>query len=63
MTDKGQNVFHELEKNANKQIEEWKQYLTQSVSTLVNNFDSEKDCMLILECNDNSSGCVAITYT
>lgn len=41
----------------------WKNYLIQGVISLVERFDPEKDCMLILECNDNPSGCVAITHT
>lgn len=125
MTDKGKNVFHELEKNANRQIEEliskldtaeceklissirtikkyftkatkniqirpyqeedityvidrqlslyeserqftteiWKKYLTQGVISLIEKFNPEKDCMLILECDKNASGCIAITHT
>lgn len=41
----------------------WKNYLTQGVIALVERFDSEKDCMLILECDGNASGCIAITHT
>lgn len=41
----------------------WKKYLTQGVISLVEKFDSEKDCMLILECDGNASGCIAITHT
>ena len=26
-------------------------------------FDPKKDCMLILECDGNASGCIAITHT
>lgn len=125
MTDKGRAVFHELEKNANRQIEEliskldtaeceklikdirvvkkyfsratkniqirpyrkedisyvidrqlslyeaerqfttdiWKNYLTQGVISLVERFDSKKDCIFILECDENPAGCVAITHT
>lgn len=125
MTDKGKAVIHELEKNANRQIEElilklnnaeweelingirvvkkyfsratksikirpyreddipyvidrqlslyeaernfttdiWKKYLTQGVLALVERFDSEKDCIFILECNGSPAGCVAITHT
>ena len=125
MTDKGKAVLHELEKNANRQIEElilklnnaeweelingirvvkkyfsratksikirpyreddipyvidrqlslyeaernfttdiWKKYLTQGVLALVERFDSEKDCIFILECNGSPAGCVAITHT
>lgn len=124
MTDKGKAVFHELEKNANRQIEEliskldtaeceklisgirtvkkyftrvtkdikirpyqeqdiayvidrqlslyeserqftteiWKKYLTQGVISLIEKFNPEKDCMLILECDGNASGCIAITH-
>lgn len=124
MTDKGRTVFHELEKNANRQIEEliskldiaeweklingirivkkyfsratknikirpyrkedipyvidrqlslyeaerqfttdiWKNYLTQGVIALVESFDPEKDCIFILECDENPSGCIAITH-
>lgn len=125
MTDKGKAVLHELERNANRQIEElilklniaeweelingirvvkkyfskatksikirpyreddipyvidrqlsiyeterqfttdiWKKYLTQGVLALVEKFDSEKDCIFILECNESPAGCVAITHT
>lgn len=41
----------------------WKNYLTQGVISLVEKFDPEKDCMLILECDHNASGCIAITHT
>lgn len=40
----------------------WKNYLTQGVLALVERFDSEKDCMFILECDGSPSGCVAITH-
>lgn len=125
MTKKGKTVFHSLEKNANKQIEDlisnldtadcekligsirtikkyfsratkdiiirpyteedisyvidrqlslyeserhfttdiWKNYLTQGVIALVEKFDSQKDCMFILECDKSPAGCVAITHT
>lgn len=41
----------------------WKKYLTQGVLELVEKFDPKKDCMLILECDGNASGCIAITHT
>lgn len=41
----------------------WKQYLTQGVISLIENFNPDKDCMLILECDGNASGCIAITHT
>ena len=41
----------------------WKNYLTQGVITLVEKIDPDKDCMLILECGGNPSGCIAITHT
>lgn len=41
----------------------WKKYLTQGVISLIENFNPEKDCMLILECDGNASGCIAITHT
>lgn len=41
----------------------WKKYLTQGVISLIENFNSDKDCMLILECDGNASGCIAITHT
>lgn len=43
--------------------ETWKTYLKQGVLELLNKFDPQKDCMLILECNGNPAGCVAITHT
>lgn len=41
----------------------WKKYLTQGVLSLIEKFDPKKDCMLILECDGNASGCIAITHT
>lgn len=41
----------------------WKNYLTQGVISLVEKFDSEKDCMFILECDNNASGCIAVTHS
>ena len=41
----------------------WKKYLTQGVISLIDNFNPDKDCMLILECDGNASGCIAITHT
>lgn len=41
----------------------WKKYLTQGVLSFVEKFDPGKDCMLILECDGNASGCIAITHT
>lgn len=41
----------------------WKQYVTQAVLALVEQFDPERDCMYILECNGNRAGCVAIAHT
>ncbi|MDO4272132.1 MAG: bifunctional helix-turn-helix transcriptional regulator/GNAT family N-acetyltransferase [Eubacteriales bacterium] len=43
--------------------ETWKNYLIQGVISLVGNFNPDKDCMLILECDGNASGCIAITHT
>lgn len=40
----------------------WKKYLTQGVISLVEKFDPAKDCMFILECDGNASGCIAITH-
>lgn len=40
----------------------WKKYLTQGVISLVEKFDSKKDCMFILECDGNAAGCIAITH-
>jgi GNAT superfamily N-acetyltransferase len=40
----------------------WKTYLAGGVYTFVNQFDEKKDCMYILEQNNVSSGCVAITH-
>ncbi len=40
----------------------WKKYLTQGVLDLVEKFDSEKDCIFILECDGHASGCIAITH-
>jgi GNAT superfamily N-acetyltransferase len=40
----------------------WKAYLTDGVRNFVNQFDSERDCMYILDNNGVSSGCIAITH-
>lgn len=42
--------------------ETWKNYLTQGVINLIENFNLEKDCMFILECDGNAAGCIAITH-
>ena len=42
--------------------ETWKNYLTQGVITLIENFNLDKDCMFILECDGNTAGCIAITH-
>lgn len=41
----------------------WKNYLTKGVISFIEQFDPEKDCMLILECDGHPSGCIAITHT
>jgi DNA-binding MarR family transcriptional regulator/N-acetylglutamate synthase-like GNAT family acetyltransferase len=41
----------------------WKNYLTQGVISLVEKFNPQKDCMFILECDGNASGCIAVTHT
>lgn len=53
--------LYETERHFTSEI--WKKYLTQGVISLVEKFDPNKDCMFILECNGNSSGCIAITHT
>lgn len=53
--------LYESERNFTTEI--WKNYLTQGVLSLVEKFNPEKDCMFILECGGNASGCVAITHT
>ncbi|MDO5783829.1 MAG: GNAT family N-acetyltransferase [Eubacteriales bacterium] len=52
--------LYESERQFTTQI--WKKYLTQGVLELVEKFDAEKDCMLILECDGNTAGCIAITH-
>lgn len=53
--------LYESERHFTTEI--WKKYLTQGVLSLIEKFDPEKDCMLILECDGNASGCIAITHT
>lgn len=53
--------LYESERHFTTEI--WKNYLTQGVISLVEKFNPEKDCMFILECDGNASGCVAITHT
>ena len=40
----------------------WKKYLTQGVLDLIGKFDAEKDRILILECDGNAAGCIAVTH-
>lgn len=40
----------------------WKNYLTEGVLKLVGRFDAEKDRILILECDGNAAGCIAVTH-
>lgn len=53
--------LYESERNFTTEI--WKNYLTQGVLSLVERFEPAKDCMFILECDGNASGCIAITHT
>lgn len=52
--------LYEAERQFTSEI--WKNYLTQGVLSLVERFDSEKDCMFILECDGHAAGCIAITH-
>lgn len=56
----GQLKLYEEEHGFSSRI--WKDYLTDGVCELVDQFDSEKDCMYILEHNGVPSGCAAITH-
>lgn len=40
----------------------WKNYLIGGVHNLVDNFDENKDSIMILECNGIKSGCIAVTH-
>lgn len=42
--------------------EVWKSYVKEGVNQLVNEFKPEKDCIYILECNGQKSGCISITH-
>lgn len=53
--------LYESERHFTSEV--WKQYLSGGVLALVERFDSERDCMLILECKGNPAGCVAVTHT
>lgn len=53
--------LYETERNFTS--DDWKQYLTRGVLRLAEHFDPELDCIYILECNNNPSGCVAITHS
>ena len=52
--------LYESERHFTTEI--WKNYLTQGVLSLVKKFNPEKDCILILECDEIASGCIAITH-
>ena len=52
--------LYEAERHFVTQV--WKDYLIKGVLSLVKRFDKEKDCMLILECDENPMGCIAITH-
>ncbi|MFT8352575.1 bifunctional helix-turn-helix transcriptional regulator/GNAT family N-acetyltransferase [Clostridium saccharoperbutylacetonicum] len=53
--------LYETERQFTSEV--WKKYLVQGVLALVDKFNPEKDCMFILECNENPAGCVAITHS
>lgn len=53
--------LYESERNFTSEI--WKKYLINGVLSLVNQFDSSKDSMFILDNNGKQSGCIAITHT
>lgn len=53
--------LYESERQFTSEI--WKNYLVQGVISLIEKFNPEKDCILILECNGNAAGCIAITHT
>jgi N-acetylglutamate synthase-like GNAT family acetyltransferase len=52
--------LYELEYGFTSEV--WKAYLAEGVRDFVNRFDDKRDCMLILENDGFSSGCVAITH-
>lgn len=52
--------LYETERHFTTEI--WRNYLIQGVISLVERFDPQKDCMFILECDGNPSGCIAITH-
>ncbi|MGZ7210313.1 MAG: GNAT family N-acetyltransferase [Methanobacterium sp.] len=56
----GQLKLYEEEHGFTSKI--WKAYLTKGVQELVNQFDSEKECMYILEHGGVPSGCAAIVH-
>ena len=41
----------------------WKNYVKEGVQQLADNFDSNKDCMYIIDYKGVPSGCIAITHT
>ena len=52
--------LYETERSFTSDI--WKKYLTQGVLALYESYDADRDCTFILECNNNPSGCIAITH-
>ncbi len=57
----GQMKLYELEYGFKS--DQWKSYLRDGVHRFINQFDSERDCMYILEYNGIPAGCIAITHT
>ena len=53
--------LYESERHFTSQI--WKKYLTEGVKALIENFNQQKDCVFILECDGNAAGCIAVTHT
>jgi N-acetylglutamate synthase-like GNAT family acetyltransferase len=43
--------------------DKWKAYIKDGVKHLFDQFNQNKDCVYILEVNNNPSGCIAITHT
>jgi DNA-binding MarR family transcriptional regulator/N-acetylglutamate synthase-like GNAT family acetyltransferase len=55
-----QILFYEIEYGFTSNV--WKAYVTDGVNHLIDQYEEEKDCIYILECNDILSGCIAIQH-
>lgn len=52
--------LYEQERNFTSDV--WKKYLIDGVHALIEKFNPDKDCILILDCDDIPAGCIAVAH-